>query len=73
MKTQIKKLFFALALWNATLTVYAQGTAFTYQGRLTDNGGPANGNYDLQFVLRDAAMAGGQVGSAIVLAPVAVG
>ena len=27
----------------------AQGTAFTYQGRLNDNGAPANGIYDLQF------------------------
>ncbi len=27
----------------------AQTTAFTYQGRLTDNGVPANGNYDLLF------------------------
>jgi hypothetical protein len=28
-----------------------QTTAFTYQGRLTDNGGPANGLYDLQFAI----------------------
>jgi hypothetical protein len=38
------------------------GTAFTYQGRLTDAGNPANGNYDLQFALFDAASAGAQVG-----------
>jgi hypothetical protein len=24
----------------------AQGTAFTYQGRLTDHGSPANGDFD---------------------------
>ena len=29
----------------------AQGTAFTYQGRLNNNGSPANGNYDLTFSL----------------------
>jgi hypothetical protein len=27
------------------------GTAFTYQGRLTDGGGPAQGRYDLEFVV----------------------
>ena len=29
----------------------AQGTAFTYQGHLEDNGAPANGKYDLRFTL----------------------
>jgi Regulator of chromosome condensation (RCC1) repeat/Chaperone of endosialidase len=29
----------------------AQGTAFTYQGRLQNNGAPANGIYDLQFTI----------------------
>jgi hypothetical protein len=29
----------------------ALGTAFTYQGRLTDGGSPANGEYDFQFEL----------------------
>ncbi len=33
------------------LTAHAQGTAFAYQGRLMDNGAPANGTYDLQFIL----------------------
>ncbi len=27
------------------------GTSFTYQGRLTDGGNPANGNYDFRFYL----------------------
>jgi len=40
------------------------------QGRLADNGNPANGNYDLQFILRDAAT--NQVGSTVTLAPVLV-
>ena len=39
----------------------AQQTAFTYQGKLTDNGSPANGNYDLQFDLWDATTGGNQV------------
>ncbi|HTV41109.1 MAG TPA: hypothetical protein VMF08_11075 [Candidatus Sulfotelmatobacter sp.] len=35
----------------ATVTARAQGTAFAYQGRLENNGTPANGNYDLTFTL----------------------
>ncbi len=31
------------------------GSAFTYQGRLLDNGNPANGNYDFKFELYDDA------------------
>ena len=34
--------------------VPAQGSAFTYQGLLTDTGGPATGTYDLQFTLYEA-------------------
>jgi len=30
---------------------HAQGTAFTYQGRLNSSGSPANGSYDLAFTL----------------------
>ena len=37
----------------------AVGTAFTYQGRLTDGGSPANGEYDFLFKLYDAATGGG--------------
>ena len=48
------------------------GTAFTYQGRLTDAGLPANGNYDLQFKLFDALTAGSQVGSTLTRTNVAV-
>lgn len=32
----------------------AQGTAFTYNGRLTENGAPVNGAYDMRFTLYDA-------------------
>ena len=31
------------------------GNAFTYQGRLLDNGNPATGNYDFKFELYDDA------------------
>jgi hypothetical protein len=41
------------------------GSAFTYQGRLTDAATPANGAYDLQLALFDAASGGAQVGATI--------
>ena len=50
----------------------AVGTAFTYQGRLTDAGSPANGAYDFEFRLYDAASGGSQVGSTVPLADVIV-
>ena len=40
----------------------AQTTAFSYQGRLTDNGISANGSYDLQFTLWDNLNGGSQIG-----------
>ena len=43
-------------------TLCAQGTAFTYQGRLTDGGNPANGSYDLRFILYTADVGGSQRG-----------
>jgi hypothetical protein len=48
------------------------GTAFTYQGRLADGGVPANGSYDIQLKLWNAASGGGQVGSTVTLGNVNV-
>ncbi|RLC62650.1 MAG: hypothetical protein DRI80_05880 [Chloroflexota bacterium] len=48
------------------------GTAFTYQGRLTDGGSPANGHYDFKFQLYDAASDGNPVGSTVAQEDVAV-
>ena len=39
------------------------GTAFTYQGRLSDAGNPANGSFDFRFTLFDAATGGSAVGA----------
>ncbi len=61
-----------LALHGSGLAALAQGTAFTYQGRLTDNGAPATGSYDLRFELRDAVVAGNAVSVILTNAPVAV-
>ena len=41
----------------------AMGTGFTFQGRLTDEGKPAAGNYDLRFELYDDPNLGTQIGS----------
>jgi hypothetical protein len=35
-------------------TLFAQGTAFTYQGRLNNDGSPAVGTYDLRFTIYDS-------------------
>ena len=56
-------LLIAIFLMGANSVVLAQTTTFTYQGRLTDGGTPATGNYDLQFALFDSASSGGQIGS----------
>lgn len=45
--------------------VAAIGTAFTYQGRLSDNGVTANGPYDFEFQLYDALSGGVQIGSTL--------
>ena len=43
-------------------TAHAQGTAFTYQGRLNFNGNPAAGNFDVRFAVFDANTNGNQFG-----------
>ena len=64
-------IFLACLLMAAT-QLAAQGTAFTYQGQLKENGSPANGNYDLTFAIFDDANSGSQVGVTITSAPTAV-
>ena len=63
------KLLLVLALLGAftyqLTTVHAQGTAFTYQGRLNANNAPATGNYDLTFTLFSASSGAGQVGTPV--------
>ncbi|MGH9819824.1 MAG: hypothetical protein ACRD43_06610, partial [Pyrinomonadaceae bacterium] len=44
-----------------TICLLAQTNVFTYQGKLTDGGSPANGQYDLVFRLFDASNT--QIGS----------
>src|SRR6185369_12368432 len=45
----------AFVLFLASIsTSFAQGTAFMYQGQLRDNGGAAQGIYDLRFAIYDS-------------------
>ncbi|MBN1865905.1 hypothetical protein JW916_01310 [Candidatus Sumerlaeota bacterium] len=48
------------------------GSAFTYQGQLTEGGIPANGSYDFRFRLFDAPSAGTQIGSTLTIDAVSV-
>ena len=43
------------------LSAHAQGTAFSYQGRLNDGASPATGIYDLRFTVCDAVTNGSLV------------
>ena len=62
-----------LCAFNSQLsTAHAQGTAFTYAGQLNNNNALANGWYDFQFALFDAAAGGNLIGSALTTNAVAV-
>jgi len=54
------------------ISVSAQTTAFSYQGRLNDIGVTANGNYEMEFRLFDAVNGGTQSGAAQPIPNVAV-
>ena len=53
----------SLVVFACLAAARAQTSVFTYQGRLTDGGAPASGNYDLQFKLYDALAGGNLQGS----------
>src|SRR5688572_21213522 len=58
------KRFLSIAITGIfAVCVQAQSTEFTYQGILNDGATPANGNYDLEFRLYDAAVDGTQIGA----------
>lgn len=62
---QSAALLLVLSILNSEILTFAQGTAFTYQGRLTDNGNPADGIYDLRFALYDAVANGNPAGGMV--------
>jgi hypothetical protein len=53
----------AILVMSAATVIMGQTSTFTYQGRFTDSGTPANGTYDMQFKLFDGSS--NQVGSTI--------
>jgi D-arabinose 1-dehydrogenase-like Zn-dependent alcohol dehydrogenase len=61
----------AMSLFLMTSAVFAQTTAFTYQGKLTDNGA-AQSAYQMQFALFDALVGGSQIGGTLTNSSVAV-
>ncbi|MEI6676632.1 MAG: tail fiber domain-containing protein, partial [Verrucomicrobiota bacterium] len=52
--------------------VYAQGTGFTYQGRLNSSGNPAGGSYDFRFKLFVDSFGNTQAGSTVLASGVPV-
>lgn len=69
MKNQLKLIAICYLLSAIFELAFAQGTAFTYQGRLNDGGGPANGSYDLRFSMYDSPSAGLIVGGPLTNSP----
>ena len=51
MKTKLKLIVICHLVLAICLSARAQGTAFTYQGRLSSGGSPASGTYNLTFTL----------------------
>ncbi len=73
MKTELIRLTCLLTAVLALATeTRAQTTTFTYQGRLTVNGAPANGTNDLTFTLYNAVSGGATVGVSNVVNDLAV-
>jgi hypothetical protein len=56
--------FTFICLFSA-VNFFAQGTAFVYQGKLQDGAAAANGAYQFEFKLFDAASGGNQVGQTL--------
>src|SRR5262249_46784115 len=67
-----KAMLLAALILSIELGAFAQGTAFTYQCYLTQNGTALNGVYDLQFSLYSANNGGSQVGATLTTAAASV-
>lgn len=70
MKINLFARLFRVTFFLAVLSLFsnaslAQTSAFTYQGRLTENNANASGAYQMQFALFNAATSGSQIGSTI--------
>jgi len=69
MKYKLQTILMALMTIGAIHHAAAQGTAFTYQGRLNDSGQCANGKFDMQFELYGAASGGSPIGANLTVLP----
>ena len=58
MKAKLAFITICYLLSNISFPSFAQGTAFTYQGRLQNNGSPANGSYNLTLSLFNVSRGG---------------
>src|SRR5581483_6825158 len=65
MKKQFQQALALFALLAGVGQASAQTNAFTYQGRLMDNGQPATVTYDFQFALYNAASSGALVAGTV--------
>src|SRR5262245_45432354 len=65
-------LFTVLTILLSCGAMFGQTSRFTYQGRLTDAGTPANGNYDLQIALFDSPAGNTQIDQTQTIANVSV-
>jgi hypothetical protein len=68
-------LCFSIGLCTLSLVdppAFGQGTAFTYQGRLNNNGAPVSGRYDLQFTLFATNITGAAIAGPVTNAATAV-
>jgi len=78
MKNQSRWIHIALALLTLSTinfqlsTLHAQGTAFTYQGRLNNGTNPATGLYDFRFRLAADSLGNTYVGSSVLTNAVGV-
>jgi hypothetical protein len=65
MKASLKIPLLLVAVVGSAICAHAQSTAFTYHGRLNNNGAAVTGDYDMQFSVYDA-----EVGNGLVAGPV---
>src|SRR5262245_54731052 len=57
--------FLVAGMFSAIGTLFGQNAVWTYQGRLTQGGQPANGTYDLRFTLMDSVTLGNNIAGPI--------
>ena len=69
-KVELTFLLLALLMW--PVVAHSQGTAFTYNGRLDNNGVPVNGSYDMRFTIYDASAGNNVIAGPLLITPVDV-